>query len=73
MEIGQKSLKQSGGQIIASKININSLNWVFKLLKISLLWTNAASHLHHEMKAVNIWLVFIRLKAFKKKFIFYFD
>ncbi len=23
--------------------------------------TNAVSHLHHEMKAVNIWLVFIRL------------
>ncbi len=24
-------------------------------------WTNAVSHLHHEMKEVNIWLVFIRL------------
>ena len=23
-------------------------------------WTNAVSHLHHEMKAVNVWLVFIR-------------
>ncbi len=27
------------------------------------IWTNAVNHLHHEMKAVNIWLVFIRLIA----------
>jgi len=25
-------------------------------------WTNAVSHLHHEIKAVNIWLVFVRFK-----------
>ncbi len=29
-------------------------------------WTNTVSHLHHEIKAVNIWLVFIRLIALKK-------
>jgi hypothetical protein len=28
-------------------------------------WTDAVSHLHHGMKAVNIWLVFIRLIALK--------
>jgi len=26
-------------------------------------WTNSVSHLHHEIKALNIWLVFIRLIA----------
>ncbi len=31
------------------------------------LWTNAVSHLHHEIKAVNIWLVFIRLPNSIKK------
>jgi hypothetical protein len=36
-------------------------------------WTNAVSHLHHCIKAVNIWLVFIRLIALKKQknFVFY--
>jgi len=29
-------------------------------------WTNSVIHSHHEMKALNIWLVFIRLKALKK-------
>jgi hypothetical protein len=33
-------------------------------------WTDAVSHLNHEIKGVNIWLVFIRLIALKiqKKF-----
>jgi hypothetical protein len=28
-------------------------------------WTNAVSHLHHEIKGMNIWVVFIRLIALK--------
>jgi hypothetical protein len=28
-------------------------------------WTDAVSHLNHEIKGVNIWLVFIRLIALK--------
>jgi hypothetical protein len=32
------------------------------VVRISPFWTNAVCHLHHE----SIWLVFVRLKAFKK-------
>jgi hypothetical protein len=28
-------------------------------------WTDAVSHSHHEIKGVNIWLVFIGLIALK--------
>ena len=36
------------------------------------LWTGAVSHLHHEIKVVNIWLLFIRLLALKRlKFLFF--
>jgi hypothetical protein len=33
-------------------------------------WTNAVSHLHHEIKEVNIWLVFIRFKIELKTLFF---
>ena len=68
MKIGQKDLKRSVGQLIISKINRNGLNQVLKILngcrKIAF-WTDAVSHLHHEIIGVNIWLVFIGLSALK--------
>jgi hypothetical protein len=36
------------------------------------LWTGAVSHLHHEIKVVNIWLLFIRLLALKRLKILFF-
>jgi hypothetical protein len=75
MKIGQKGIKQSVGELIVSKINRNGLDKVFKILngrqKIAF-WTDAVSHLNHEINGVNIWLVFIRLIALKiqKKFFF---
>jgi hypothetical protein len=36
-------------------------------------WTDEVSHLHHEIKEVNFWLVFIRLIAFEiLKFLFFY-
>ncbi len=50
-------------------MNRNNVNLILKILnghQNIANWTNAVGHLHHEIKAANIWLVCIRLLAFKK-------
>jgi hypothetical protein len=49
------------------KIELKGPVTVFKLLhgrQNIAFWTNAVSHLHHEIRAVNSWLFIIRLIAF---------
>ncbi len=70
MKICQKGPETVRRVVIVSKININGLNKVFKLLNGGqniAFWTNTVSYLHHEIKAVNIWLLFIRFIRIRLK------
>ena len=49
-----------------SKLDLNQL--ILKSRQNIAFQTNAVSHLHHEMKAVKIRLIFIRLKEIKELF-----